>query len=529
MRLRTGIVGYGAVGRRRRALLAEHPDFEVTCVCDRVFPDGEAEDVRRFDDVEALLREPLDVLFVALPTHLAADATIAGLERGLHVFCEKPPARTPGELMQVIRCEHERPAQRLMYGFNHRYHGAVRAALTLVRSGELGQVLDLRGAYGKSFVQRDGGWRGQRALAGGGILLDQGIHMLDLFRLFAGEFDEVRAFVADRYWRHDVEDNAYALLRARGGVVAMLHSSATQWRHLFRLEISLEAGALVLDGILSSSGTYGPESLRVVRRGGPGVVHEEVLQFRDDPSWREEIEAFAAAIRSGRPPPWGGSEDARRTLELVHQVYEAGSPRVSPPPARAEAFAAAYLARSAAVIAGVSPESIAGMLAVLAAARRRGSTVFVLGNGGSAATAAHFVNDLCFGARPPLRAICLSDNTPGLTALANDHSYREAFARALKVHLRDGDVVVALSASGNSENVLAAVAYANERGAPTVGLTGFDGGRLRSMARHAVHVPSTAGEYGPVEDAHLAIAHLATAYLNQSSDPSEGATCGSSA
>lgn len=523
-RLRVGIAGCGVVGRRRRAILEAHDAFTVTHLCDVAFA-GERRDAAspaRCAELSELLRQPLDALFVALPNHLAAAATIAGLERGLHVFCEKPPARTPAELARVVRCEQEHPGQQLMYGFNHRYHASVRAALELVRSGELGSLIDIRGVYGKSHVQVEGGWRGQRALAGGGILLDQGIHMLDLLRLFAGELDEVRSFVADRHWHHDVEDNAYALLRSSSGVVAMLHSSATQWRHLFRLELSLARGALALEGITSGSSSYGPETLTVVRRGPGGALEQQARQFEGDGSWAAEIDAFAAAIATGRPPRWGTSADAMRTLELVQRVYEAAPPDVIDPiGTRAEQasprqFAAAHLARSARTIEGIDPQQLAGFIEVLDAARRRGATIFFLGNGGSAATAAHFVNDLCYGpspSQPQFRALCLSDNTPGLTAIANDHGYHEVFVRPLQVHLRQGDVVVALSASGCSENVLAAVAHANAQGAVTVALTGFDGGRLRSLVHHGVHVPTAHGEYGPVEDAHLVIGHLVTSYF----------------
>ena len=133
----------------------------------------------------------------------------------------------------------ERSNKILKFGFNHRYHDSVIEAQKLIDSKELGELINLRGAYGKSkIVSFASDWRTQRNVAGGGILLDQGIHLLDMMRLFAGEFTDVRSFISNDYWGHDVEDNAYALMRTASNVVAMVHSSATQWRHQFRLEIS---------------------------------------------------------------------------------------------------------------------------------------------------------------------------------------------------------------------------------------------------------------------------------------------------
>jgi D-sedoheptulose 7-phosphate isomerase len=149
-------------------------------------------------------------------------------------------------------------------------------------------------------------------------------------------------------------------------------------------------------------------------------------------------------------------------------------------------------------------------------AREREATVYFIGNGGSAATASHFANDLAIGTRTtgrPFRVVSLVDNVPMLTAVANDFGYAEIFLRQLQVLLRPGDVLVAISASGNSPNLLNAVEFANGIGATTIGLTGFDGGRLRQLAHLVVHVPTSAGEYGPVEDAHMVLDHLVGNFL----------------
>jgi predicted dehydrogenase len=285
-------------------------------------PDG----VRFHRSYRELLDEELDALFVCLPNYLAPEVTIAGLERGLHVFCEKPPGRTVEDIERVIAVERRSPRLKLKYGFNHRYHSSVRDALELVRSGQLGSVINLRGIYGKSaIISFQSDWRTRRASAGGGILLDQGIHMVDLMRLFAGDFVEVKSFVSNGFWHHDVEDNAYALLRTGQGVVAMLHSTATQWRHHFSLEVALTEGALVLSGILSGSKSYGQESLTVVHRSeaGRGVPPELTTYYIDDNSWRDEIADFADTIMSDRPVTEGASREALATMRLVYDIYAA--------------------------------------------------------------------------------------------------------------------------------------------------------------------------------------------------------------
>lgn len=327
-KLRVGIAGYGVVGKRRRTVIDQHPALVTVAVADRTFsadgvlPDG----VRHYANSHDLLaQEDLDILFVCLTNDVAAEVTIAGLEKGLHVFCEKPPGRDVKDIADVIAAEARHPGLKLKYGFNHRYHDSVRDALALVRSGQLGRIIDMRGVYGKSaiisFGQSD--WRSKREIAGGGILLDQGIHMVDLMRLFAGEFSDVQAVVSNRFWGHDVEDNAYALMRTADGVVAMLHSSATQWRHRFQLDIALEKGAIILSGILSGSKSYGVETLTVAwaTEGDAGDPREQTTRYNHDPSWSDEVADFADCILSGRPVSEGSSAEAEATMRLVYRIY----------------------------------------------------------------------------------------------------------------------------------------------------------------------------------------------------------------
>jgi predicted dehydrogenase len=326
--LKIGIAGFGVVGKRRKECIDRQSQLRVVAVCDQTF-NGEgilADGIRYFHDYQRLLTEDLDALLVCLTNDVAAEVTIAGLEAGLHVFCEKPPGRNVEDILRVISHERGHPGLKLMYGFNHRYHESVQDALQILRSGELGRVINMRGVYGKAklITFNQPAWRTNREIAGGGVLLDQGIHMVDLMRLFGGDFTEVHSIISNSHWGYDVEDNAYALMKTKDGVVGMLNSSATQWRHRFNLDINLQKGSLILGGILSGTKSYGAETLTVVRadpdndRGDP---KEQITHYNRDPSWDNEIEAFADSILNDTPVQCGTSEDALRTMQLVFKIY----------------------------------------------------------------------------------------------------------------------------------------------------------------------------------------------------------------
>lgn len=180
-------------------------------------------------------------------------------------------------------------------------------------------------------------------------------------------------------------------------------------------------------------------------------------------------------------------------------------------------YARAYLDYLASCFQSIDPDAVQAFIELLLAARASGNSVFFIGNGGSAATASHFANDISIGTRTgderPFRAVSLTDNVAVMTALANDEGYDRMFVDQLRVHMRDGDSLVAISASGNSPNLIEAVDYAKSKGATVVGLTGFDGGKLKEKCDISLHVATAKGEYGPVEDVHMIFDHLIGSYL----------------
>lgn len=326
-RLRVGIAGFGVVGKRRKLCIEEHPRCRVVAICDKNVVTMKGSGIKVcFNNYKDLLKVDLDVLFVCMPNNMASEVTIAGLKKGLHVFCEKPPGRTLDEIKSVIDIEKTNPDLKLMYGFNHRYHDSVKEALKIVNSRKFGKIVNMRGLYGKAklITFNQPTWRTKRKIAGGGVLLDQGIHMIDLFRLFGGDFNEVHSFVSNEFWGYDVEDNAYAILRGDMGIIAMLNSSATQWRHRFNLDINLEKGSLILGGLLTGTKSYGAETLTVVTSdpdNDMGDPKEQTTLYNKDKSWMSEVKLFFNYIHKNKKVLNGSSKDAFETMRLVYKIY----------------------------------------------------------------------------------------------------------------------------------------------------------------------------------------------------------------
>lgn len=326
-----GIIGYGVIGKRRRNFIDAHPALEIVAISDTRFKSNvkEIDGVKAYQDHRQLLKEDIDAIFVSVPNSIAPEITIAGIEKGIHVFCEKPPGRSVEDIEAVITVEKANPGIVLKYGFNHRYHDSIQEALRVIQSGELGEIINMEGVYGKSRIvdPKIDAWRSERKHAGGGILLDQGIHMLDLIRLFCGEFRDVKSFISDDFWQHDVEENAFAIMKDDRGRIASIHSSGTLWEHSFFLHIYLTKGYLKLSGLLTSSKSYGEEILTIGLRNDldHGVLESKTIKYIEDNSWKREIDEFADAIIKHIPIKFGTSADALDTMKLVYRIYYADS------------------------------------------------------------------------------------------------------------------------------------------------------------------------------------------------------------
>lgn len=329
MKIKIGIAGFGKIGKLRFNLLQKNKNTEVIGLFDIKKPDTLDDEIKFSKSFEELLKQDIDAVFICTYNNVLADYTSLALKAGKHVFCEKPPAKSTEELKSVIDLENNSNLI-LKYGFNHRYHYSVQEAKKLIDSGSFGKLLWLRGVYGKAgSIDYDKNWRNYSKYSGGGILIDQGIHMLDLIRYFSNQnFKNISSFVTTSYWDIKSEDNAFAIMQSDEKVTAMIHSSATQWKHKFLLEMCFEEGYINLDGILSGTRSYAPEKLVVGRREfeditfAMGKPKENTTWFENDDSWKFEVDEFIDAIIKKSKIKHGTSKDAYETLRLVERIYE---------------------------------------------------------------------------------------------------------------------------------------------------------------------------------------------------------------
>ena len=322
-----GIIGYGKMGQIRHREISKIDNARVLSIHEPSTIDIDSQ-IKKAVDSEQVINDPdIDVIFICTPNYLNKPLTISSLRAGKHVFCEKPPAFTADDVEEICDVE-KKTGKLLMYGFNHRHHGSIRYMKKLIEKNDFGKILWMRGRYGKSVDKNYySNWRAKKEFSGGGILIDQGIHMLDLFLYFGGNFDMVHASVSDLYWNLDVEDNVFATLEnSESGLAASLHSTMTQWRHLFSLEVFLEKGYFVLNGLKTSSNTYGDEILSIAknRTTAPAATweDEEHITFHNDDSWESEIKEFFHLINHNKKKVKNGnSSDALKLMKIVDKIY----------------------------------------------------------------------------------------------------------------------------------------------------------------------------------------------------------------
>ena len=333
MVLKTGIIGMGTMGRLRKRIAEKHPGFQVVAISD--INEQIAEEFPNLfftNKWEELLKQDLDVVFVCTYNKVIPKIVISALNRGIHVFAEKPPGRTVEDVLEMKMVKELHSELILKFGFNHRFHSSIMEAKAIVDSKIYGNIVCARGVYGKAgglgFAEC---WRSDKDIAGGGILLDQGIHMLDLLRYFMGEFTQVKSFVENLVWNEiNMEDNAFAIMKTAENKVAMVQSSATQWKHKFLLEIMFERGYVVIDGLLTGSRSYGEERIVFAKRqfedeGVLGKPKEEEIHFDEDHSWEYELKEFYECIKGKITHMNGDIDDALATMQLVYTIYESAS------------------------------------------------------------------------------------------------------------------------------------------------------------------------------------------------------------
>ena len=326
-KIKLGIIGYGKMGKIREQSINSSDDSIVTSIYEKNKSLIDKTDIccNSFDE---LLDSDIEGVIISTYVNTAAEYVLKALKKGKHVFCEKPPAMNSKELIPIYEFQKNSNLV-LKYGFNHRYHYSVMDAYDLISRGEMGKLIWMRGVYGKAgSLDFKENWRSYKKYSGGGILMDQGIHMLDLCRYFAGEeFECISSYVDAMYWDIESEDNAFVLLKSDSGIISSLHSTANQWRHKFLLEMTFEKGYINLDGILSTTGSYAPETLIVGKKDSEnisrsmGKPQESVSFYENDDSWDLELREFLSSIRGENTIKNGTLNDAYNIMTLIERIY----------------------------------------------------------------------------------------------------------------------------------------------------------------------------------------------------------------
>lgn len=320
--LGVAIVGCGLIGQKRAKALG--PARLVACadvVLDRAQALAQTVPgaVATADWRTVLDRSDVDIVIVSATNNVLAQVMLAAVQAGKHVLVEKPAARSTRELDAMLEAV-RRTGVQVRVGFNHRYHPALRKARELYEARALGEMMFVRGRYGhggRLGYERE--WRADPALSGGGELIDQGVHLIDLARWFLGDFSEVTGFAHTYFWQMPVDDNAFMLLKTPRQQTAFLHVSYTEWKNLFSFEVYGRNAKLHVEGL---GGSYGLERLayyKMLPQMGPPET--TIWEYpRGDDSWQVEFAEFLEDIRLGRTPS-ASLADARAALTIIERIY----------------------------------------------------------------------------------------------------------------------------------------------------------------------------------------------------------------
>ena len=320
--MNVGIVGCGVIGRKRAQALGAG---KLVACSDAVFERARGvateHGAQAVADWREMVKRPEVQMVVVATTHdWLAPVTLAAVQAGKHVLVEKPAARRAGELEAVVQAARA-SGSLVRVGFNHRFHPALHKAHEMFGAGAVGPLMYLRARYGHGArVGYEKEWRARPEVSGGGELIDQGMHLIDLARWFAGEFVDVDGLAGHWFWDMPVDDNAFLLLRTADKKVAFMHCSCSEWKNLFSFEVFGRDGKLEVQGL---GGSYGVERLTYYRMlpemGPPETTSWEYP--RGDNSWAAELADFYQDVALGRQPA-PGLADAMAALRVVERIYD---------------------------------------------------------------------------------------------------------------------------------------------------------------------------------------------------------------
>ena len=321
----------GRMGKTRYEAMKRHGGFEIIAICDTAGHNMDGYKEKKYERWQKCIDETKPEAVIVCTYNAAIPEIVCyALKKGIAVFSEKPPGRNLEDALKMEEAYEQAEDPVLKFGFNHRYHNSIIEARALIDSKILGDVICARGVYGKAGSPNfEAEWRNDTSISGGGIMLDQGIHMLDLMYYFLGEFTEIQSSVDQLVWKDmPTEDSAFSILRTADGKVASLHSSAIQWRHKFSLDLICTKGFISLNGLLTSTNSYGEEKISYYRKdleqktGGLGKPMEHTMCFNEDHSWDYEMEEFYEAVRGKKAVVQGTIEDAVHLMKMLEGIYQ---------------------------------------------------------------------------------------------------------------------------------------------------------------------------------------------------------------
>jgi len=320
--MNVGIIGCGLIGKKRALGLGGHAllaAVDIDLVRARNVA-GLIKGAKASSDIDDIIKDPaIDIVIISTTNDKLASLSMAAVKAKKHVLVEKPAGRNAGEIKKVISAARANKVC-VKVGFNLRYHAAMVKAKEIIDSNDIGPLMFVRGRYGHGGrIGYDKEWRANPKISGGGELIDQGVHLIDLSRWFLGDFSKVEGSVHTYFWNMPVDDNAFLSLRTPCGQIAWLHVSCTEWKNMFSFEIYGKYGKIQIDGL---GGSYGREKLTYYKMlpqmGPPQTTVWDSPE--EDISWKREFEAFVKAIQLGAPLN-GDITDALAALKIVDKMY----------------------------------------------------------------------------------------------------------------------------------------------------------------------------------------------------------------
>ena len=323
-----GIIGCGLIGNKRANALKQFPNSKLIIVADTNLTRAQTLATQygceATSDWQKVTQNPaINIVIIATTHDMLEPIILDAIKHNKHILVEKPAGRNPQELARLVDAAKKQPAIKIKVGYNHRNHPAFQKAKEIIATENIGDIMYIRGKYGHGArVGYDKEWRAIKEISGGGEVIDQGSHMIDLARYFMGDFNSAIGCCKTFFWDMEVEDNGFVILSTKDGKIAQFNVSCTQWKNVFQFEIYCRTGQISIDGL---GGSYGTETLTFYKmKPEMGPPDKTVFSWESDNSWAKDYELLLSAIESKNQSiqPEGNIFDAYESMKLVYQLYD---------------------------------------------------------------------------------------------------------------------------------------------------------------------------------------------------------------